>query len=546
MTLRHTFIALSLIWGSAYYSKAEELIPQLKGIVIIADAKSTKAAGRPGITGALVEGLDFLSNEKVEAQLKDYLGQPLSKKGLTSLQQELIKLCRAEDRPVVDVAVPEQEIVDGVIQIIIISAKIGAIVVENDGDKNISDDEVLKAFDLKAGDAISASKIDSAANWFDRNPFRKADISYKRGAPGMSDVILSIDDEKQWKLYSTIENTGTQALGKNQFAAGAAWTMPYDRDQIISYHYRTDSHASKLKSHAIGYQYFLPTKHYLDLIGYYSDTSAAVDHLFPGMSQKGESWLGSFRYSIPLSQTPSYKPEIQFGFEFKRTDSNLLYGGKNVFAMPTETLQFVTTYKAWTKDRYGVGAYNIDAVWSPGELTGYNEDLDFSRSSRKNSTADYVYYRAAWERNTPLPGGLNWVAQLTGQYSANKLPPAEQMGLGGYTSVRGYDERYINGDSGIVVRNELYLPKWKPFSESESLRVLGFFDYGTIRLSNYEGGDEGLEDAGENFNIASYGWGIRYKFQENLSFRFDHGFQLSEQDRTGSNSMAHFSLTYTF
>ena len=90
MTLRHTFIALSFIWGSAYYSKAEELIPQLKGVVIIADAKSTKAAGRPGITGALVEGVDFLSNEKVEAQLKDYLDQPLSKKGGTAFGVRLI------------------------------------------------------------------------------------------------------------------------------------------------------------------------------------------------------------------------------------------------------------------------------------------------------------------------------------------------------------------------------------------------------------------------------------------------------------------------
>ena len=82
--------------------------------------------------------------------------------------------------------------------------------------------------------------------------------------------------------------------------------------------------------------------------------------------------------------------------------------------------------------------------------------------------------------------------------------------------------------------------------ESDRLRVLGFLDYGTIHLSNFEGGDEGLENAGENFNIASYGWGIRYNLRENLSFRFDHGFQLSERHRTSSDSMAHFSLTLTY
>jgi hemolysin activation/secretion protein len=549
---KYSIVALVLFLATVISSHAEELIPKLKGVVIIPKAEDAKAAGRPGVTGVMVEGPNFLTNEKVAAQLKGFFGKPLTEADLARLQKELVRLCRAEDHPIVDVVMPEQEIVDGVIQIVVVAAKVGSVTVENEGQKHVPDEKVLQTFNLKAGDDISAAKMAIDADWFNRHPFRTVDIGYKQGAVGTSDIILSVDDKKPWKFYSTFENTGTRALGKNQFVAGTMWALPGSRDQIMSYQYRADSHSTKLESHVLGYQYFLPSRHYVNLTGYYSDTSAAVDQLFPGMSQKGESWLGSIRYGLPLDQSPSYKPELQFGFDFKKTDSNLLYGGESVFALPTETLQFVTSYLAKTQDQYGTGAYNIDAIWSPGDLTNYNEDLDFSRSSRINSTADYLYYRAGWGRNTTLPWGLNWVAQVTAQYSEQKLPPAEQMGVGGYTSVRGYDERYVNGDSGIVVRNEIYLPAWKPLSlfgydlESDRLRVLGFLDYGTIHLSNFEGGDEGLDDAGENFNIASYGWGIRYNLQENLAFRFDHGFQLSERHRTSSDSMAHFSLTYTY
>ena len=525
------------------------LIPELKGVVIIPSAEDVKSGGRPGIVGAVVEGPGFLTKEKVQSQLERFFGKPFSQANLVALQKDLVRLCRAEDHPVVDVVLPEQEIVDGVVQIVVISAKIGALIVKNEGKKYVPDEKVLKTFGLKSGEEISASKMGASQDWFNRRPFQSVDLGYQQGAVGTSDVVLSVKDRKLWNVYTTYENMGTKALGKNQYAAGATWALPYERDHIMSYQYRADANFNKLDSHVLGYQYFMPSRHYLNLTGYYSETTADVGGLFPGMSQTGEAWLGSIRYGIPLSQSPSYKPEVQFGFDYKKVDSNLLYGGQSVFALPTETLQFVTSYRARTQDRYGTGAYNIDLVWSPGNLTNYNEDEDFSRSSRKNSTSDYIYYRAGWERDTPLPWGLNWAAQVSGQIAEDKLPPAEQLGLGGYTSVRGYDERYINGDTGLVVRNEIYS---SPLSligsdrHSDQLRFLAFIDYGTIHLNKFEGGDEGLDNAGKNFNIASFGWGARYNIQENLSFRFDWGFPLSEQHRNQSNSMAHWSFVYTY
>ena len=92
------------------------LIPELKGVVIIPSAEDVKSGGRPGIVGAVVEGPGFLTKEKVQSQLERFFGKPFSQANLVALQKDLVRLCRAEDHPVVDVVLPEQEIVDGVVE----------------------------------------------------------------------------------------------------------------------------------------------------------------------------------------------------------------------------------------------------------------------------------------------------------------------------------------------------------------------------------------------------------------------------------------------
>jgi hemolysin activation/secretion protein len=155
-------------------------------------------------------------------------------------------------------------------------------------------------------------------------------------------------------------------------------------------------------------------------------------------------------------------------------------------------------------------------------------------------------------RNTPLPKGFNWMLKVSGQLAEDKSPAGNQLGLGGFFTLRRNDEWFTSGDSGLIIRNELYLPPVQPLKlfgyelDSDQLRFLGFIDYGTIHLNKFESGDNSLDGVGKNFNLTSIGWGLRYRLRKNLTFRLDHGFQLSEQERSGSNQQFHFSLGFSF
>ena len=55
----------------------------------------------------------------------------------------------------------------------------------------------------------------------------------------------------------------------------------------------------------------------------------------------------------------------------------------------------------------------------------------------------------------PVTDGLWWLSSAYGQWSPDRLHGAEQLSIGGESSVRGFKEQYISGNNGGYLRNEL-------------------------------------------------------------------------------------------
>ena len=106
--------------------------------------------------------------------------------------------------------------------------------------------------------------------------------------------------------------------------------------------------------------------------------------------------------------------------------------------------------------------------------------------------------------------------------------PTEQYGLGGYNTVRGYDERAANGENAYVFNTELRTPPgsiFKIFGNQEvddSIQFLAFFDYGFTGNIKPPSGSTTQQD----FWLMSVGPGLRYNIDRFVSVRFDWGFQL--------------------
>ncbi|HEY5701288.1 MAG TPA: ShlB/FhaC/HecB family hemolysin secretion/activation protein [Gammaproteobacteria bacterium] len=81
------------------------------------------------------------------------------------------------------------------------------------------------------------------------------------------------------------------------------------------------------------------------------------------------------------------------------------------------------------------------------------------------------------------------------------LIAGKQYGVGGVTSVRGYDEREVTGDTGYAASMEVWSP---PIAFD--IRALAFGDIG------YRKNQNPLPGESEYSNLGSFGLGLRWSY----------------------------------
>jgi hemolysin activation/secretion protein len=193
--------------------------------------------------------------------------------------------------------------------------------------------------------------------------------------------------------------------------------------------------------------------------------------------------------------------------------------------------------------------------YSPGGLTEFNHSSDFNQL-RANAEANYFYGRLNVERITRLPGNFSWIIRGWAQYSNARLLPSEQLAVGGYNTVRGYDETAVLGDYGWMISNEIRTPPWSPPFRignvsmnnllgtpdgQDFIQLLAFFDYGAARVK-----DEIPADSNPNRDLYSVGMGLRYTVSKNFALRFDYGFPLAAKDLNENSSRGHIGALLSF
>jgi hemolysin activation/secretion protein len=524
--------------GKPGATNAEELISNVNG------------QGVTGIHGVVVRGPDFLRAPDFQSMLSKYLGKPLTSGPngtLAEMQRDIIRYCRAKGHLVVDVFYPEQDIQENTIQIVVIEGRIGKIRVDNPGHKWFSDSIILRNVSLKPGDTVTSEALNRDLSWLNRNsyqslgfdgfsaPFRDVTASFTQGDLGETDVNLNVQDRFPLRPYIGYDDAGFTVIGEDQFFAGVNWANAWGLDHRINFQFTSDTDFDKFKSYAGSYTIPLPWRHEIVFFGAYADLRPDLSQLnntnFSTLNNNGSAWQTSVRYLIPLPRIgTNFDHTLSAGFDFKRTDSPLFFnqaGGNSLQLLTNEidVAQFTLDYSGQLRDKYGATAFSVGGVYSPGDLTDYNKDSTYNEFA-VGAKANYGYARGELRRETLLPGRFSLYNRLAGQYSPDKLVPSETFGLGGFATVRGYNERVVNGDGGVLVTTELRTPPLiiSNITRKENARdwIMGlvFLDYGWSYTDKTAAGFR------SSYNLLSIGGGVRFEIADNLRIRFDYGFQL--------------------
>lgn len=190
---------------------------------------------------------------------------------------------------------------------------------------------------------------------------------------------------------------------------------------------------------------------------------------------------------------------------------------------------------------------------SAEELSAFRSAIDDDRYMLLR--AQFARLQLMWEDSTSFLLPRLLFLRADAQWANTAVIGAEQYGLGGHGTIRGYAEREFMGDAGVSGTFEFRTPiglgyfdrtEANAYQAADRLQLVYFLDYGWYQLQDARRSENGsLEDDSEF--LFSIGAGLRYSYN-NLVFRFDWGVPLVRKDEfeTSSAGVGHLSLQYQF
>ena len=528
-------------------------IPELR-VLVIRSADLDEFPALPDHAAGLlaISGLPLLDEPAFRRTARGYLGRPFSDRGLAELVGEIEKTYRANRRPVVEVDVVRVEQQRGLLELKVREARIRQVQVT--GNRWFRRTVFTRKSRLRAGDRIDSGMVNEDVDWMDRNPFRVVDARFEpTDEPGEVDLVFEVKDRFPFRLYGGFENTGNTILGEERFIAGFNWGHLLALDHELHYEFGAGRYFDRIMTHSAAYVAPLPSRHELTLYGHYSDVDLEAND-FPAEIE-GENLEIGARYTIFLVgwQNPSgdlrLSQELFFGADFKRAETAVEYGAAEVFSPATEIIQGVGGYRGVFRDPLGQTELEAAVFYSPGNfLSERNRDGVFDEA-RPGAPTRYAYTRIGLERETFLDDGFSLFTRGAYQYADSRLLRSEQFGVGGYTSVRGYEERAAVGDSGYLLSAELRTPEfnWNRLfgvgrPGRDRWQLLGFVDYGMARNKDPEAGEF------KRVHLMGAGPGLRVRIDDHFALRFDYGWQVRtdvpENDSRDHRAHAAVVLSY--
>lgn len=516
------------------------IVDSLNAIIVLDDKSKVDPedafAEARGVSYNFDAQTSLVYGSEIKQILRRNLGQPITLRRLNEMSRDIIKAYRRCGQPVVDVQIPEQKITSGSVQIVVIESRIDRILVSGGEYSNSCAlrDEITNSV---VGNRIYESCLQEDLFWLNRSPFRRVELDLQSGSKDQtSDLLFNVHDVRPVRGYVGYEDTGVETLGRERLIGGLVLGDVFGQDGRLGYQYTTDADMSALHAHAASYQVDFGREWSLLAYGSWASSSPTLP---APLIQSGESWQAGLAMSQYAIRTATEEQSISLGIDFKSTDNSLEFGTTNVSTSTADLIQLNIGYDGLWRQRNGnFLSLSYDLNIGPGSgFTSNSSAANFS-SIRAATDPSYFYWRSQASARAALGSKFEFRGNAVGQISNDRLLFSETLGLGGYDSVRGYDQRTLNGDSGWILNLEVGPNPWnrERFGQQTSTRIFTFADFGQASTKGSVVGEIGDEI------ISSVGIGMRYSVSNRCNLRLDYGHAFSSPPGVTSRDRIHLGF----
>lgn len=477
----------------------------------------------------VAQGNTLLSAVEVERILKPFTGADKDFGDIQQALEAIENVYHKKGYSTVDVYLPEQELSQGTVTLKVTESVIGKV--EVSGNQHFDTPNIRASLPaLKEGVVPNTRAISESVQLANENPAKQVEVVMSVAEEeGKVDAKINVTDEKPLKFYVTLDNTGTRETGIQRLGVAMQHSNLFNLDHTLSLAYTSSPDKPSgvdVDIYSLGYR--IPLYSIGDSLDFIYGSStisvpSSTSALGSALGIVGKGDIYGLRWNHYFMRQGEYSHKLILGADLKAmkstcttVDGTRLTGVAGCEDYTTRPVS--ATYNGQWVHPGEMADFSLSLARNIVGGSGGSEASYILAASGRPAKTDFTILRLSGSYMRALP--QDWQARfaLSGQYADTALTPAEQIGLAGSTTVRGFNERAAAADEGWVGNLELYTPELAPLIglATGNLRLLAFYDWSWGTTYPIPGVTT------TNAVMSSVGVGLRYNLKKDVALRIDY------------------------
>jgi hemolysin activation/secretion protein len=507
----------------------------------LAEQSTTQTEAPPPVPGAgtektlkvdsfAVQGNTLLTDQDIRAAVGGFEGRDLTLAEMKEAAARLTDLYRRKGYLLVRAIIPKQSFASNTVTIQVLEGKVGSVTIE--GGKHYSEDFIKNHIDAATMDGnFQVDRFQRQLLILNEYSDLSAQAVLRPGSEsGTADIVVKVEDDSPIHFGLDYNNWGIPETGEHRFGA------TFDAGNII-----TDGDAFRLRgvlqtptddtTTYFQVRYDAPINVNGTRLGveYQRGDFSSGDGLAQILDVRGDTDIISGYVTHALIRSLNHSSDLGLTISSKNVN-NHIFGN-----LPLAREDYLTARLDYKGDWRSVGGRSLLAA----SLTkGFGGDGGLFTSNPRASD-DFTKINLDAMRIQNLGTNFYGMLRASGQIGFDSLYSMEQFMLGGISSVRGYSQAELLGDSGYAVTAEL---RWSPIAENpEIFQVVTFIDHGGVSIHDKFPGELPVD------NLTGAGFGFRSSLNENTHLTLDIGFPISpSKTRRGDSAVVYGGIQTRF
>ncbi len=448
------------------------------------------------------EGNQLISSSELEKALAEYLNKDITIEELKLAVSSLSNYYRDKGY-LAQTSLPEQDITNGTVKVIIVEAKFGATRI-NEEEKAASYyvnpnviTNIINTHNTQ-GKPLNLDQLDRALLIANDLPGVSVQGGLQAGQKdGETDSVLTIKNKARWNASLMSDNFGSRSTGYTRYLGSASLVSPLrigDKANVTVLNTEGTDYVRLDYSLPVGGRGLR-----LGVNGSYLNYEVLPVSDTSELKPKGYASTAQLVATYPLYRTRSTNLNFESNLERKHYKNNNTTGNQTDYNVYDLTLGLSgDRSNSWFVGGTSAASLMLDLGKTniASQASGINlEDGRFNR------------WRYNFNHTQFIQNDLSLTAKFYGQFANQNLNSSEKFYLGGTSGVRAYPTSEGSGSEGYIMNLEAR--KELPFNFS----VLGFYDFGHVKQNV----DQAVSR--NTYNLKGYGMSVEWQgpYRTNVS-----------------------------